>query len=141
MTLRLRFALILLIACLISTGLRGDEIRDGSTHSITEQISEGLNLSGGVRGAVTEFFHFHGRFPVSNAEAGLLEPYEIKGKYAISVTVTAIRGIISVEFGGDAAQEIYGRTIEWTPTLAGSKLEWSCSSQYISDLFWPEVCQ
>ena len=127
--------------CLISADLRGDENPDPLTHSITEQISEGLNLSGGVRAAVTEFFHSHGRFPISNAEAGLVEPYEIKGKYVISVTVTAIRGIISVEFGGDAAQQIYGRTIEWTPTLAESKLEWSCSSQYISDLFWPEVCQ
>ena len=125
----------MLLACTLSSA------DDSAVVPVPDQISEGINLSGGVRAAVTEFWHSHGRFPFDNAEAGVIQPHQISGRHVASVTVTSTDGIISVEFGVDAAQEIFARTIEMTPVIvSGKSVRWSCSSRYIADNILPETC-
>jgi len=141
MAFSLRAIPILLLFWFSSAVSADDKAANVIAHSITEQISEGLNLSAGAKAAVTKFFREHGRFPVGNAEAGLINPDDIRGKYVVSVTVATAHGEISAKYGGDASLEIYGRTIEWIPAVVEGKIEWSCSSQYIAELYWPQACQ
>ena len=138
MLFKFRCAKILLAIFFVSP----TSLADGAESvSVGAQISEGINLSGGVRAAVTEFWHSHGRFPVDNAEAGISQPYEITGRYVLSVTVTGTDGIISVDFGFEAAEEIFGRTIEMIPTIVSrEKVRWSCSAPYIPSNLLPATC-
>ena len=64
-------------------------------YTIRAQVSEGLNLSGGAKAAVTEYFQDRGTMPTTNTMAGLAAGGDIKGKYVWSVTV-GTDGIIDI---------------------------------------------
>ena len=57
-------------------------------YTIRAQVSEGLNLAGGAKAAVSEYTMDTGNFPVDNTEAGIsAAATDINGKYTTSVTV------------------------------------------------------
>ena len=96
-------------------------------YTIRAQVSEGLNLSGGAKAAVTEFFQDRGTLPVDNDEAGLAAAGDIQGKYVLSVTVT--NGVIDIEYGKDAHATIDGMAIQLSPdTSAAGSVQWLCAS-------------
>ena len=96
-------------------------------YTIRAQVSEGLNLSGGAKAAVTEYFQDRGTMPSDNSEAGLAPAGDIKGKYVWSVTVTT--GVIDIEYGGSAHATIDGKAIQLTPnTSAAGSVQWDCAS-------------
>ncbi len=96
-------------------------------YTIRAQVSEGLNLAGGAKAAVTEFFQDRGTLPGNNSTAGLAEPTEIQGKYVAQVTVTA--GVIDVQFGNDAHSVITDQAITLTPdTTNPGSVAWVCAS-------------
>ncbi len=97
-------------------------------YTIRAQVSEGLNLSGGAKAAVTEYFQDRGTMPTTNTMAGLAAGGDIKGKYVWSVTV-GTDGIIDIEYGGDAHATIDGKAIQLTPnTSAAGSVQWDCAS-------------
>ena len=55
-------------------------------YTIRAQVSEGLNLAGGAKVAVTEYFQDQGVFPTTNLLAGIEAANTIKGKYVDTVT-------------------------------------------------------
>ena len=57
-------------------------------YTIRAQVSEGLNLSGAAKAAVTEYFQDQGAFPGTNNLAGLEAAVNIAGKYVSQVSVT-----------------------------------------------------
>ncbi len=96
-------------------------------YTIRAQVSEGLNLAGGAKAAVTEFFQDRGTLPADNATAGLAANTEIQGKYVAQVTVTT--GVIDVQFGNDAHSVISGQAITLTPdTTNPGSVAWVCAS-------------
>ena len=80
-----------------STAISGSP--EKTNPQIASQVSEGLNLSGGAKAAVTEYFRDKGRFPTTNSEAGLVNAHQINGRYVSSVAVTT--GVITVTYDGD----------------------------------------
>jgi len=99
-------------------------------YTIRAQVSEGLNLAGSAKVAVTEYFQDKGVYPPSHTEAGLADPGDIQGKYVESVTVTADTGVITVEYGNDAHNTIQPQNLVLTPdgvTTPGS-VQWDCSA-------------
>lgn len=95
-------------------------------YTIRAQVSEGLNLSGGAKAAVTEFYQDQGAFPADNATAGLEAAGNITGKYVTSVTVGGA-GVITVLYGGDANANIQGDTLTLTPTDNAGSVSWACA--------------
>jgi len=95
-------------------------------YTIRAQVSEGLNLSGGAKAAVTEYYQDQGVFPTDNATAGIEAAGNITGKYVVSVTVGAA-GVLSVVYGGDANANIAGDTLSMTPTDNLGSVSWACS--------------
>src|SRR5210317_2144897 len=65
-------------------------------YTIRAQVSEGLNLSGGAKAAVTEFYQDRGIMPTDNTEAGIAAFGEIQGNYVSQVQVED--GIITVTY-------------------------------------------
>jgi len=112
-------------------------------YTIRAQVSEGLNLSGGAKAAVTEYFQDRGAMPSTNTEAGLANIAEIAGKYVTSVDVT--NGIINVTYGGTANEAhavITGDVLIMTPSTAqAGSVQWDCSSTTIDNKHLPAACR
>jgi len=98
-------------------------------YTIRAQVSEGLNLSGGAKAAVTEYFQDRGSMPTGNTQAGLAPSGNIQGKYVASVGVGNQDGVITVTYGNSAHQTIDTESITMTAdtTQAGS-VQWICAS-------------
>lgn len=96
-------------------------------YTIRAQVSEGLNLSGGAKAAVTEYFQDRGTMPSTNAIAGLADSDEIQGKYVDEVLVTD--GVIGVRYGNSAHTVIAGKHLELAPnTQSAGSVQWDCAS-------------
>ena len=110
-------------------------------YTIRAQVSEGLNLSGGAKAAVTEYYQDQGAFPADNATAGLEAAANIRGKYVQSVTVGA-NGVITVLYGFDANANIAGDTLTMTPTDRTGSVEWACANGAgLQNKWLPAACR
>ncbi len=111
-------------------------------YTVRAQVSEGLNLGGGAKTAVTEFFQDRGAWPVNNTQAGIdATPTNIKGKYVLSVTVTD-PGIVTVVYGIDAhATLLATKNLTLTPANAGGSVTWTCASTTLPDKHLPAACR
>ena len=112
-------------------------------YTIRAQVSEGLNLVGGAKAAVTEYFQDRGTMPSNNATAGLAAAGDIKGKYVSSVGVGAA-GVIVVTYGGSAHATISGDSIKMTPdTSSVGSVQWLCASNAgpIENKHLPAACR
>ena len=113
-------------------------------YTIRAQVSEGLNLAGGAKAAVTEFYQDRGAWPTDNAEAGLETNTKIAGKYVDQVTVTAgkANGIVTVRYGNDAHTIINGKTVTLTSTDNLGSVSWECKSGgAVADKHLPAACR
>ncbi len=101
-------------------------------YTIRAQVSEGLNLSGGGKTAVAEFFQDSGALPLNNVQAGLSAATNITGKYVTQVAVS--NGTITVTYGADANSNILNAELTLTPdTSSGGSVEWVCAGGNILD--------
>jgi len=109
-------------------------------YSIRAQISEGLNLAGSAKTAVTEYYQNRSLFPANNADAGLEGPGNISGTYVSSVTVNG--PVLAIQYGNDANAQIDGQTITLTAIDNLGSVSWVCASGGIIQLnHLPQVCR
>ena len=109
-------------------------------YTIRAQVSEGLNLSGGAKAAVSEYTMDRGTFPTTNVMAGLSDDADISGKYVSAVGVGA-NGVITVTYGNDAHALIGGDTLLMTPETNPGSIEWVCTSTTIENKHLPAACR
>lgn len=133
-TLQKGFTLIeLMIVVAIIGILAAIAIPAYQDYTIRAQVSEGLNLSGGAKMAISEYFMDHGAWPATNAKAGLEGDDKIVGKYVSKVTVSTAnsKGLITITYNNtEANKKIQGQTLVLTgdgATNAGS-IVWTCAS-------------
>jgi type IV pilus assembly protein PilA len=111
-------------------------------YTIRAQVSEGLNLSGGAKAAVTEYFQDRGTMPTDNALAGLAAAGDIQGKYVDQVLVT--EGVIAVQYGNSAHAIIVGQHLELSPnTSSPGSVQWDCATAgtEIENKHLPAACR
>ena len=110
-------------------------------YTIRAQVSEGLNLAGGAKAAVSEYTMDRGLFPTSNGQAGLSLAPSITGKYVTRVAVST--GIITVTYGNDAHQVLSAATLQLSPITQAGSVEWACSSpsSSIANKHLPAACR
>ena len=112
-------------------------------YTIRAQVSEGLNLAGGAKAAVSEYTMDRGSFPDSNATAGISDAADITGKYVTSVTVEST-GIITVLYGQEAHTTLSGGELELSPFTNTGSVEWDCranTTNVIADKHLPAACR
>ena len=99
-------------------------------YTIRTQVSEGMALMGGAKNGVGDFWADKGRFPGSNASAGVASSTSIVGSYVAGVAVGA-SGVITATYGRKANAKINGptNTCTLTPIDNGGSLTWrgTCS--------------
>ena len=109
-------------------------------YTIRAQVSEGLNLSGGAKAAVTEYYMDTDSLPADNDSAGLSPASRIAGKYVMSVAVH--NGTIVVTYGNDAHQIIQNQTLVLEPGASSvGTVEWTCRSPSIAPKHLPAMCR
>ncbi len=109
-------------------------------YTVRSQIAEGLNVAGGAKVAVTEYYQDRGVFPTDNAEAGLSAAANISGKYVNSVTVGG--AVITIQYGVDANVQIIGKTVRLTALDNLGSVSWTCASGgVIQDKHLPSACR
>ena len=94
-------------------------------YTIRAQVSEGLNLAGGSKTAVTEFYQDTGGWPADNTAAGVEAMALINGKYTTQVDITG--NTINVTYGGEANTNIGGAILTLTATDNVGAVEWDCT--------------
>ena len=107
-------------------------------YTIRAQVSEGLNLTGACKAAVTEFYQDTGDFPATNVLAGLAAALEIRGKYTVSVTATD--NVCAATYGNEANSNIDGAILSMTATDNAGSISWDCTADF--DNKWlPAACR
>ena len=108
-------------------------------YTVRAQVSEGLNLAGGAKAAVAEYYEDYKQFPSDNVAAGLLPATDIQGKYVSSVQIEA--GEIVVTYGNDADSDIHGDTLVIRPEISDQSVTFVCFSLGIVSKNLPAACR
>ena len=111
-------------------------------YTVRSKVSEGLNLSGAAKLAVSEVWDSLGTLPGTQASYGLPSAASISGNYVSSVAVA--NGVITVTYtaavGGNPNQA--SKTIIVVPdTTSGGSVQWSCTGGDIAVKYRPANCR
>jgi type IV pilus assembly protein PilA len=109
-------------------------------YTIRAQVSEGLNLAGGAKAAVSEYTMDRGSYPTTNTMAGISTAASITGKYVSQVAVGA-SGVITVTYGNDAHQILGGNDLTLSPATQAGSVEWTCRGSGIANKHLPAACR
>ena len=101
------------------------------------QVAEGLALASGAKTAVAEYRSTTGKWPATNAAAGLAKAEEIKGRYVRMVRVWIYSGhphvgtvpetsAISVSIRSDANPAIAHGSLTLLANDEGGSISWRC---------------
>jgi len=108
-------------------------------YTVRAQVSEGLNLSGGAKAAVTEYYQDTGELPDNNMVAGLAPADDISGMYVSNVVVDS--GAIVVTYGGQSHNVIAGKSLVLSPETNAGNVTWVCYSDSIPGKHLPAACR
>ena len=100
---------------------------------IRTQVGEGVNLMAGAKSGVADFWADKGRFPASNASAGVPAAASIVGSYVSQVAVGA-NGVITATYGRNVNSKINNGTCTVTPRDAGGSVVWTGTCSF--DVKW-----
>ncbi|HKE47369.1 MAG TPA: pilin [Rhodanobacteraceae bacterium] len=95
-------------------------------YTIRSQVSEGSVLADGAKTAYAEYHDNRGKFPPSNASAGLPASNSIIGNYVTDVNVATALGKITVTYGNQANTNIQTKVLVFSSYSNGGSLAWSC---------------
>ncbi len=110
-------------------------------YTIRAQVSEGLNLTGACKAAVTEYYQDTGNFPADNKTAGLEEKGNIKGKYTQQVEVIA-GGKCAAKYGLEANTNIKDAVLTMTPLDNKGSISWDCTGDaQLVNKWLPAACR
>jgi type IV pilus assembly protein PilA len=94
-------------------------------YTIRSKVSEGLNLAGAAKLAVSEVYDSQGSLPANNTAAGLPTNVSIRGTYVSTVTVGA-SGVISIAYRNNLGGTADGTSMVLTPSTNAGSIEWGC---------------
>jgi type IV pilus assembly protein PilA len=97
-------------------------------YTIRSQVSEGSVLADGAKTSFAEYHDNRGKYPPSNASAGLALNTSIIGNYVTSVDVAGAGGLgkITVVYGNQANTNVAGKMLVFSSYSNGGSLAWSC---------------
>jgi type IV pilus assembly protein PilA len=113
-------------------------------YTIRSKVSEGLNLAGAAKLAVSETYDSKGRFPTTtNTSYGLPLATSIAGNYVASVSAAGGTGLITITYkGSGVGTGADGQTIIMNPnTSSPGAMGWDCLGGSMPSKFRPASCR
>ena len=115
-------------------------------YTIRSKDSEGLNLAGAAKLAVSETYDTKGRFPTgstTNTSYGLPMAVSIAGNYVASVAAANSTGIITITYrGSGVGTGADNATIVMNPnTSSPGAMGWNCTGGNMPGKFRPATCR
>ena len=95
-------------------------------YTIRAQVGEGPTLAAGAKNGVMDFWSDKGRFPSSNASAGVSAETSIVGTYVTQVLVKGA-GNIEITYGNHINSKAAGGKCTLVPRDAGGSVVWKGS--------------
>src|SRR5690625_459773 len=86
-------------------------------YTIRAQVTEGMNLAGGAKSAIWDYWSNNGKFPNGNADAGLPSADEITGEYVSKVDIDE-DGKITIIF--DAPSSSISTLLTYSPVISSA---------------------
>ena len=99
-------------------------------------VSEGLSLAGGAKAAIAEYYSSNGKWPASNASAGLAEAGSISGNAVKSVQVE--KSAIIVTYTSKVTND---GTLRLSATETSGGITWSCTGGTLKSELRPANCR
>lgn len=98
------------------------------TYTVRAQVAEALNMAAGAKAPIVDAFNMTGSPPADRAAAGMTPPpTDTQGSYVSKVNV--VNGRVDVTFGNNVHQDIFGKTLSFTPYMSGSgSVMWRCGA-------------
>ena len=113
-------------------------------YTIRAKVSEGLNLAGAAKLAVSETYDSTGAMAANNAAYGLPAATSINGTNTSSVTVSSA-GAITIKYataGLGGTPTANGKTIILVPdTSSGGSIQWGCDTGDMPSKYRPANCR
>ncbi len=106
------------------------------------QSTEALNLAGGLKVQVAEYYADKGAWPAVT-DLGYTAATDIKGNYVASVAVDNTSGDIAATMKSTGvSKELQGKVVTLAPTVSGSNpIVWTCSSDASNKNVLPASCR
>jgi type IV pilus assembly protein PilA len=97
-------------------------------YTVRAKVSEGLNLAGAAKLAVSETYDSTGSLPTSNSLAGLPAAASITGNYVSAISLGA-NGVVTIAYkstglGGNPPAD--STNIDLVPTTHAGSVQWDC---------------
>lgn len=111
---------------------------------IRSQVSEGAVLTDGAKTALSEYYSNTGKFPSTNASAGLATATSITGKYVANVNIGTNPGIIEAVFNSSTANAaIQGKMFALSAITSSGSVAWNCKGgkTSIDPKYLPSSCR
>lgn len=109
-------------------------------YSDRAKISNGVGVATEAKVKVALFYREQGRFPDSNAEAGLVTDFRSEWVESLLVgnsgTITILYSLTS-----DLAEDAAGKTIVITPHILAGNIEWDCTGGDMPSKHRPASCR
>ena len=98
------------------------------TYTVRAQVAEAINMAAGAKAPVIDAFNMNGRPPADRTEAGMsAAAIDTRGSYVSQVDI--VNGRVTVTFGNNVHQDIFGDTLSFTPYLTVSGgIVWRCGN-------------
>jgi type IV pilus assembly protein PilA len=110
-------------------------------YTVRAKVSEGINLAGSAKLAVSETYQSDGTWPANNAGAGLAPAGSIQGNDVGSVEVTS--GVITITYVSSEAK-INGSFLILSPTTTEGAVQWRCGvnpATTVEPRYRPSTCR
>jgi len=106
------------------------------------QSTEALNLAGGLKTQVVEYYSDQGAWPAIT-DLGYTAATDVTGKYVASVDVSDTTGAITATMKGTGVSaNLSGKTVVLTPSVASAgSITWACSSDATNKNVIPAACR
>jgi type IV pilus assembly protein PilA len=110
-------------------------------YTVRAKVSEGINLAGSAKLAVSETYQSDGTWPANNAGAGLAPAGSISGNDVGSVAVTD--GVITITYASTEAK-IDASVLILSPTTTEGAVQWKCGvapDTTVESRYRPSTCR
>ncbi|MBB6095545.1 type IV pilus assembly protein PilA [Povalibacter uvarum] len=130
------FTLIeLMIVVAIIGILAGIAIPAYQDYTIRSQVVEAFSLASELKPSIQDYRKEHGRFPATNADAGVPEAQLLIGNYVSRIDV--VDGAVHIAFGQLANSNLKGSVITLQPLVVKgsptSPMSWRCGKREIPE--------